>query len=180
MPDHYSIEQPSSRQLFRGTITTLGISLLLLVTTVLPAEFGLDPTGLGQKMGLTELYSAPEVMALKDPSSSSSGSGIQEQIQSVQPVAGLKHNAVVPARQVMQKDTLSLTLQPGQGAEIKALMDQGQSLTFHWQTSDAMVVYVDMHGESPDAGKDEFTSYWEGQMKEASGTLTAPFKGTHG
>ena len=42
-------------------------------------------------------------------------------------------------------------------------------------------VKVDMHGEPPNAGDEEFTSYWEErQLSSAQGSFTAPFTGKHG
>jgi len=78
-----------------------------------------------------------------------------------------------------RSDSMSLTLAPGKGAEIKTHMKQGDTFVFHW-TADAAVA-VDMHGERVDAAKDEYTSYWiEREQSQASGTFTAPFDGSHG
>ena len=46
---------PSSRTLLRSTLLALAVAIALLVTTVLPAEFGVDPTGVGRVLGLTEM-----------------------------------------------------------------------------------------------------------------------------
>ena len=43
---------PSSGQLARATLAAIAIAGILLVTVVLPAEFGRDPTGVGQATGL--------------------------------------------------------------------------------------------------------------------------------
>ncbi len=47
-------ELPSSRQLFKSTIYAAVTAAFLLITIVLPAEYGIDPTGAGQLTGLTE------------------------------------------------------------------------------------------------------------------------------
>jgi hypothetical protein len=39
---------PSLRQLNRATLIALGAAAVILVTTVLPAEYGVDPTGVGR------------------------------------------------------------------------------------------------------------------------------------
>ena len=49
-------ELPSTPKLLRSTLLALAAATVLLLTTVLPAEYGLDPTGLGKKMGLTALH----------------------------------------------------------------------------------------------------------------------------
>lgn len=86
--------------------------------------------------------------------------------------------AVAMAGVPLRTDTMTVTLAPGKGAEIQAVIAAGQSFVFHWTAS--ADVAVDMHGERHDA-KDEYTSYSvEGSQRESSGTFTAPFDGTHG
>ena len=48
-------ELPSSRQLLRSTAIALVAAGALLTTTVLPAEYGIDPTGIGGALGLTQM-----------------------------------------------------------------------------------------------------------------------------
>ena len=79
----------------------------------------------------------------------------------------------------LRSDTLKIPLMPGQGAEIKSMMNPGDSFVFHWQV-DGGAVSFDMHGERPSANG-TFTSYSMGEnQQEASGTFAAPFTGTHG
>ena len=49
---------PSSKSLFKATGVAAVIGGVVLVTTILPAEYGIDPTGLGKMMGLTVLSQA--------------------------------------------------------------------------------------------------------------------------
>jgi hypothetical protein len=48
-------ELPSSRALLRSTLIAAATAAVLLVTVVLPAEYGVDPTGVGRVIGLTEM-----------------------------------------------------------------------------------------------------------------------------
>ena len=48
-------ELPSTRQLLRSTIIAVVAAAVILITVVLPAEYGVDPTGAGRAMGLTEM-----------------------------------------------------------------------------------------------------------------------------
>src|SRR5215207_4580605 len=48
-------ELPSARRLLRSTAIAAGTAAVLLVTAVLPAEYGVDPTGVGRLLGLTEM-----------------------------------------------------------------------------------------------------------------------------
>ena len=48
-------ELPSSAQLLRSTAIAIVAAGVILVTAVLPAEYGIDPTGVGRLLGLTEM-----------------------------------------------------------------------------------------------------------------------------
>ena len=44
---------PEGRSLVKATITSLVIAMVTLILVILPAEYNIDPTGIGQKLGLT-------------------------------------------------------------------------------------------------------------------------------
>ncbi|HAG95218.1 MAG TPA: hypothetical protein DCL78_13935, partial [Gammaproteobacteria bacterium] len=46
---------PTSASLIKATIIALLVGALVLLTAILPAEYGIDPTGLGSRMGLNGL-----------------------------------------------------------------------------------------------------------------------------
>ena len=48
-------EPPSAGSLMRSTVIALVVAAVLLVTCVLPAEYGKDPTGIGRMLGLTQM-----------------------------------------------------------------------------------------------------------------------------
>lgn len=50
-----SPDLPSTRTLVRSTVIAALVAIVLLVTTVLPAEYGFDPTGVGRALGLTQM-----------------------------------------------------------------------------------------------------------------------------
>lgn len=153
-------ELPSSASLLKATAVAVVTAGALLVTTVLPAEYGVDPTGIGAKLGLKALSSAsthretPSLQTMKSP--------------------------VWKQTTPFKTETLTLSLLPTEGAEIKAKMKAGEHFVFSWQTEGG-VVNFDMHGEPLNAAADEFTSYWKG-MGQASGhgAFEAPIDGTHG
>lgn len=45
----------SPRRLLRSTLLALAVAIALLLTAVLPAEYGIDPTGVGRMLGLTRM-----------------------------------------------------------------------------------------------------------------------------
>ncbi len=164
---------PSNRQLLIATAVALAVGSLLLVTTVLPAEYGIDPTGLGARMGIFAMSKDAEepLGASVVPATASENAPTSVPSEST---------TVVRSETPYRHDTMSLTLAPGEGAEIKASMRTGDAFVFQWQASGGDLA-VDMHGERVDAAKDEYTSYWiEPVQREASGSFTAPFEGSHG
>lgn len=48
-------EGPSPASLRRATLVAVIIAAVLVVTAVLPAEYGVDPTGIGRRIGLTQM-----------------------------------------------------------------------------------------------------------------------------
>lgn len=167
---------PSTGRLFKAMAAAIVVAAVLLFTTILPAEYGIDPTGIGTRIGLNVL-SAPAAAAEKMPvPASSSGSSTVTASPTATPGGAA---AVIKRSTTYRRDTMSLTLQPGKGAEIKTHMKAGDAFVFHWSADG--VVAVDMHGERVDAPKDEYTSYWiEREQDQASGAFTAPFDGSHG
>jgi len=147
---------PSSRSLVKATFVAIMIAAAVLVVAILPAEYGLDPTGVGRALGLNRLHEA-DVAA-----------------------APVSIDTVERADAPLQTRTLTLPLMPGQGLEIKAVMKAGQSFTFEW-VSEGGPVHVDMHGNVADAAEDDFTSYWiDDVLSGGRGTFRAPFDGHHG
>lgn len=156
------VSLPSTQQLLKATGVAVAVASVILVTTVLPAEYGIDPTGIGTRLGLNVLDASAAAATDEPPA--------------IDPVAAA---TVAKQEASYREDAMTLTLPPGEGAEIKAHMSRGETFVFNW-TADAAVA-VDMHGERVNAAKDEYTSYWiERELGQASGTFTAPFDGTHG
>ena len=48
-------ELPTSAQLIKSTILAAVAAVVILVTIVLPSEYGIDPTGIGKAVGLAEM-----------------------------------------------------------------------------------------------------------------------------
>ena len=64
---------PSSRQLIKSTIIAAIAAAVILVTVILPAEYGIDPTRIGKMLGLasmgeikTQLAEEAEIDRLKE------------------------------------------------------------------------------------------------------------------
>ncbi len=173
MPDISDLtheQLPSSAKLLKSTITAIIVATIILFVAVLPAEYGIDPTGLGHKLGLTKLTNNPTTEVVSTI--------ITTPDNDLKMTADNGKNYWV-SNESFKTKTINLPLMPKQGAEIKAIMEQGQNFNYNWQATGN--VYFDMHGEKLNAASNEFTSYWENQsMDGANGNLVAPFTGTHG
>ena len=55
MTSHTTHPLPSLSQLIKATAAALIVAGAILITTVLPAEHGIDPTGIGKALGLAKL-----------------------------------------------------------------------------------------------------------------------------
>ena len=184
-----SSQHPSVPRLLKATAIALTAACVLLVTTILPAEYGIDPTGIGAKLGLNKLDAAAaavEPVVSKEPApvkqqvfdSNTSG---EEKLDAVgQPVKAIDAKAVTKHEGDFRTETMTVTIAPSKGAEIKTKMKAGDSFVFHWEASGGEVA-SDMHGDRLNAAEGEYTSYWiDTPRTSASGSFTAAFDGKHG
>ncbi len=168
-------ELPTSNQLLKSTLLAVAAASTILVTIVLPSEYGVDPTGIGRALNLTEMGEIKMQLAAEakaDAAKDASG---------LATAAPATVAAAPPATQapVAAATEVRLTLQPGQGEEVKATMKTGQEFTYRWST-DGGKVNFELHGEGLGAGSGDYTSYEKGSSTGADGTFRAPFDGTHG
>ena len=167
-PAPTAADLPSGPRLVRATLVAAAVAGAALVTVILPAEYGIDPTGLGRALGV---YRAPEAAAEPLPTSAAGAPAASG--------AGASSGSLFKSATPYRSDEMSITLAPGEGAEIKAAMAQGERFVFSW-TSSGGGVDVDMHGESLDqTGGDR--SYWTGEFEQSGhGAFEAPMAGNHG
>jgi len=188
---HIQSEVPSTRRLLKATAIAIVVAAIILITTVLPAEYGIDPTGVGARLGLNVLGGSTQTAEIKAPTVvSRPQDAIPDDAANVAEAAkaakafgvsagqAFDTHAVSRSADLFRNDTLSVTLAPGNGAEVKALLKSGDGFVFHWSADSE--VALDMHGEREGA-KDAWTSYWvEPAQRAGSGTFVAPFDGSHG
>jgi len=160
--------ETSPATLAKASAGAAAAAALVFTLFVLPAETGIDPTGVGGAIGLTVMAAEPKAEeAAASP---------------VAPVAGqtAQSQATIAKATAMRNDEMTVTLEPHSGTEVKAHMQAGDSFVFRWEAKGGPVK-LDMHGEPPNAGANEFTTYWkEKELTEGQGTFTAPFEGAHG
>ncbi|MDT8343695.1 MAG: transmembrane anchor protein [Thermohalobaculum sp.] len=165
---------PSPARLLRSTVIAALSAGVILVTIVWPAEYGIDPTGVGRALGLAEMgeiktqlaeeAEADRRMQATDGQQSSLGAALLSLL------VGTAH------AQEAWKDEIAVELAPGQGKEIKLVMAEGAVAPFSW-TVDGGVVNFDLHGD----GGGNAISYEKGRaVPGQQGALTAAFTGNHG
>jgi hypothetical protein len=190
-------ELPSSTQLLRSTAIAVVAAAGILVTVVLPAEYAIDPTGIGRMLRLTEmgeiktqLAAEAEADRLKDsqtaPAQSPATPSPDQRSSLIRTaIAGLFVSAAhagdrlrVAQAPASRTDETVITLTPTEGVEYKLTMKAGAKVDFTWTARDGVVNY-DMHG-TPGAGAKE-KSYKNGRGSAGEqGVLTAEFDGSHG
>lgn len=159
---------PSPATLAKATGGAALAAIAIVTLFVLPAEYGIDPTGVGSAIGLNGMVSgeakdappAPEVAAASDNA--------------------IPTKATIAKSAVWRQDEMTVTLAPHSGQEVKAHMAKGDSFIFQWKSIGGPVK-AEMHGENAGATDGSFTDYWkELALTGGQGDFTAPFDGTHG
>jgi hypothetical protein len=179
-------ELPTSRQLLKSTIIAIAAAIAILVTIVLPAEYAIDPTGIGRALRLTEMGEIKVQLAeeaardramdqgQQPAPAPDRGSSLAGRI-----FAGLVigHAAAQTAPAPARSEEVRIPLTPGQGLEVKLVMARGNRVTYRW-TVEGGVVNFDFHGDGPGQPS---TSYRQDRgVPGAEGTFEAGFTGNHG
>jgi hypothetical protein len=142
----------STKTLVKSTIAATIIAAVVFVCFILPAEYNIDPTHIGHKLGLTALAHHDD-----EPTQAAQGSAVTEQGQQV----------------------IEVTVPAGKGIEYKFQMDQHDKMTYEWLTDGAQL-YFDLHGEPEGDTTGYFESYAIATLSEMKGSFTSPFTGSHG
>ena len=145
----------SLKTLLLSMICAVVLAVFILVAVVGPAEYGIDPTGIGKAMGLTVL---------------------------AKPTTPLDTKTVVlcpSGEQSVWLDTVIITVPAGSGLEYKFHVKKNAELAYAWTTNGSKL-YFDFHGEPSGDTSGYFKSFRETTDNQSSGVLKAPFTGSHG
>lgn len=186
-------ELPSSKQLLRSTFIAFAMATVLLAAVVLPSEYGIDPTGLGGVLGLTEMGEIKTALAreaalqadvapppaVAKPAQSAAVADPAKAAPAVATGAG-EPAAPPPPVEVanpQRSDELTFKLAPGAAAEIKVAMEKNATVRYQWSTVGGAVNF-DNHGDSPSIA---YFGYSKGRSVRADeGSIKAAFDGKHG
>lgn len=154
---------PSRRRLLLSTGIALIAACAILVTIVLPAEYGIDPVGTGRVLGLTAMSGAM------------SGS-------SAAPASAALSAVMHEHPRKFYSGRVEIAVRAREELEYKATLARGEPLLYTWRVRGGPV-YFEFHGE-PTAGEWPEDFYQSYQIKESSegeqGSFVAPFTGQHG
>lgn len=169
---------PTSRQLLRSTLLAALSATVLLIAVVLPAEYGIDPTGIGRVLRLTEMGEIKQQLAAEAEADAATPTAAVAPAPA--PAATETPQAPAPVVDAEQaapwRDEMRVTLTPGEGAEIKLRMREGDKAEFSWVVEGGAVNF-DTHGD----GGGRSISYEKGRGVPADeGALVAAFTGNHG
>ena len=166
---------PSGKQLLRSTLIAAIVAAVLLVTVVLPAEYGLDPTRVGRLLGLTQMGEIKMSLA-REAAQDRADTAKTPPAAETKPVAD-KPPKQAPTSAASREDEMTVTLKPGEGAEVKLEMSKGAKVDYEWTVTGGAVNH-DTHGDNPQV---KYHGYSKGQqMERDAGELVAVFDGKHG
>lgn len=201
---HVQEVNATSSGLVKAALGAAIVAGAILTFAWLPAEHGIDPTGVGHLLGLTEMGHVKEQLHAEADAETAAAQltpngapdlnaseitlkldAIQEQLTAI--AASVSANSLTPDAQEQAELTpeapmttwqneVEYTLEPGIGIEVKLVMDEGATAEYEWSANGAVVNH-DTHGD----GNGQSISYEKGlAIPEKAGQLTAAFTGNHG
>jgi hypothetical protein len=147
---------PSRSRLLIATAAALAVAGVVLITVVLPAEYGIDPLGTGDALGLVVL-------------SGEGGTG----------AIPVRSDGLTDQESEYRLDRRTFDLEPGEFVEFKYRLEAGQAMVYAWSAT--FWVRSEMHSEADDQpeGTAEFFEVVERGLYR-NGSYVAPFPGIHG
>ena len=161
---------PTSSQLLKSTMVAICVGCALLILVILPAEYGTDPTGVGELLGLKkmgEIKTRLKQDFLKENQVFKESNGAKDELM-VESETG-KEN----------QDVMELVIAPNEAIEIKLEMKKGSIAKYKWTTQNGGLNY-NLHGDGH-KGSHNSIVYKKGRMTSFdSGEFKSEFDGHHG
>ena len=143
---------PSNSDLLKAISIAFLIALVISISVVLPAEFGIDPTGIGSLLGVDKL-------------------SVEENVRETIVRAG-------EGELEFRQDEVEIVVPANSGLEYKFFLATHSNITYEWKSTSPL--YFDMHGEPDGDTSGYFESYGASITDDISGSITVPFAGSHG
>ena len=190
-------ELPSAMKLMQSTILAAIVALTLLITIVMPSEYGIDPTGVGRLLGLKQMGEIKTQLAEEAAADKAGTTTLAQQTapvnerpvpdnpptitQNNDPELSVPATTRAPEAPAAgtQRNQLLITLKPNEAAEVKMEMRKDARVAYQWVSSGP--VNVDAHGDPVNAPKGFYHGYGKDrQITSGDGVLQAAFDGKHG
>jgi hypothetical protein len=145
----------SAKTLVKAMLAAAVLAGITLTTIILPAEYKIDPTGIGGALGLTELNA--KVVAVVNP----------------EPVERKGQELAY------RTDSVIIEVPAGHGLEYKLHLAKHGHMEYEWSAENGLL-YFDFHGEPAGDTTGYFESFAISTADKMRGSLTTPFEGSHG
>ena len=168
------VELPSSARLIKSSVFALVSAGVILITCILPAEYAIDPTGIGNVLGLKKMGEIKQSLKAEN-----TDNVLIQTTGTIGTTSAVPASTTEPTTEIVavRKDSISIDLKPGQATEVKLSMPKDASVNYEWRTEGGGVNF-DTHG---DAAGVSYHGYGKGRNEtQQQGTLTAAFDGKHG
>ena len=159
----------------------------LLVAFVLPAEYGVDPTGVGELTGVKTLSKATAPAKAGTDFGQSMSFNIEKYDLEAETINQSIQGLLTLQDKVFKSETIMIDLDDFGEMEHKFIMKEGSSLNYSWKVLNAKGdgVFAEFHGhpstkDAPNYPEGFEQAYSKDEGTTQSGTFTAPFPGYHG
>lgn len=172
---------PTTKQLLRSTAIAAASAAAILITVVLPAEYGIDPTGVGGAIGLAEMGEIKTQLAEEAEADRLMDIEAEDQSSLLNDIFGLFVGSAYAQDATAEeseewRDQITFTLEPDASAEWKLVMTKDQTADYRMVVEGGRVNF-DLHGH----GSGQSVTYEKGRGSTGSeGEIVAAFDGEHG
>ena len=172
---------PPGKRIALSALAACVVAIAILITVILPAEYGIDPTGIGGLTGFSRLTQEPtRTLEIVDVTGGNERVFEAEIPDFGDPVPLPNPSIHQDSDQPAQTETFQITIEAEQETEIKTVLETGKMILYTWQV-DRGTIYSDFHGHDPAVSPDYWVRYKEHQEGNGdNGSLVAPFAGEHG
>ncbi|PWQ93440.1 hypothetical protein [Leucothrix arctica] len=178
--------KPDSTITKRLIVSSIGAAALL-VAFVLPAEYGIDPTGVGELTGVKALSKTTAPAKAGTDFGQTMNFNIEKYDLEAEEINQSIRGLLKLEDKVFKSETIVIDLEDLGEMEHKFIMKQNSSLLYSWKVLNAKGdgVFYEFHGHPSTADAPNYPdgfeqAYSKGEGFGQSGTFTAPFPGYHG
>ena len=171
---------PSVAKLIKSTFIAIILAAIVLVTGVLPAEYGIDPTGIGKLLGLAKMGEI-KVSLAQEAAADKSIVKVKDSADKDSPkliAKSVEETIVAQPKAPVRTDEMTFSLAPDEGYEIKVAMEKGKKADYIWWTNNGRANF-DVHGDSA-KHRINYHNYSKGSTDRKEGFVEAAFDGKHG